>query len=470
MRATSLLLVLVAVFMACSAGAAKLEIAPDRMAVVDGQRTFILGLYEHPKQPELLAQTAEAGFNLISVTDEAGLAALAKAGAWGWMNTGMNLDLSADAEQRGKALETMVATAGKHPSLLLWEVPDEALWNCWYGALQWRAGGEPKALSDLIAALDDKTLAQALSADLAQSRVLRGEGDHAGAEALADGIWARLGKVSPQPGYGVGNAGERAAKMCGGLCEGYAKIRALDPAHPVWMNHAPRNQIEQLAAFNRAADIAGCDIYPVPFGPKVGHSDLAERSVAAVGAFTDRMQEAAPGKPVWMVLQGFGWGDIQPEKSDAERKELRRPTFAESRFMAYDTIVHGARGILYWGTAYIEKDSVLWADLLKLAAEFKSLQPVLSAPESALTVKAGFRPTLGSVDRGIRVLAKAVEGKTWFIVVNEFPEGLFCELGGLDTLNGVQYGDTASGRRTAVEGGKLSLPISGQGVCVLKPE
>ena len=147
--------------------------------------------------------------------------------------------------------------------------------------------------------------------------------------------------------------------MCAGMIEGYKRLRQLDPAHPVWMNHAPRNQVAQLAAFNQGADIVGCDIYPVPFTTKVGHSDLAERTAAAVGAYTERMQQSAPGKPVWMVLQGCGWGDIQPQRTDEERKELRRPNWKETRFMAYDAIVRGARGILYWGTHAIEKDSKL---------------------------------------------------------------------------------------------------------------
>ncbi len=453
-----------------AAHAATLKIAPDRMAVANGERTFILGLYEYPKTPETLQQAAEAGFNLINVSDERGLDALSAAGIWGWMNTGMNLDLSESTAERTAALGKMVGTAGKHSALLVWEVPDEALWNCWYGAQQWRWGEEPKQLRALIDALTDKALAESLNADLAQSRTLRSNGEWAAAEQLADGIWQKLGKTSPMPGYGLSNAAERAAKMCGGMEAGYARLRALDPEHPVWMNHAPRNQIAQLAAFDRAADIVGCDIYPVPFAPEVGHSDLAERTAAAVGAYTDRMQEAAPGKPVWMVLQGFGWGDIQPEKSEAERKKLRRPTLEESRFMAYDAIVHGARGLLYWGTAYIEKDSTLWADLLTLARELKGLQPVLSAEDAQLPVSAGFEPTLGSVDRGIRVLPKSVGGKVWFIVVNEFTDALQCRLTGLASLEGAQYADTQTGRQCAVAGGLLRLPIRGQSVQVLRPE
>ena len=50
--------------------------------------------------------------------------------------------------------------------------------------------------------------------------------------------------------------------------------------------------------------------------------------------------------------------------------------------MAYDAIVHGARGILYWGTAYTKRDGTLWGDLLKLVRELADLQRVLSAPDA----------------------------------------------------------------------------------------
>lgn len=462
--------ILVGFLLAFSASAATFTVASDRMAVLDGQRVFILGLYENPKEEQVLAQAAEAGFNLVYTgEDTAALDRLQRHGVWGWVNTGSRIDLSEDAENRAKQLEAMVGGVGRHPALIVWEVPDEALWNCWYGPLQWRGEEESKQLRALIDALEDKTLAEPLRKELAQSRALWEAGEYTESERMADAIWKKLGKDSPQPNYGLSTSPERAAKMGEGMLKGYAQLHELDPKHPIWMNHAPRNQISQLAAFSRAADIAGCDIYPVPFSPKQGHSDLAERSPATVGVYTDRMQQAAPGKPVWMVLQGFGWGDIQPGLSDADKKELRRPTFNESRFMAYDAIVHGARGILYWGTASVEKDSILWNDLLKLARELKGLQPVLAAPDADLEVKTQFQETFGSVDRGIHVLAKAVENRVWFLVVNEFPEPLTYSLRGLDALNGKKYTETASGKEGVVMQGTLTLTIRGQTAHILKP-
>jgi len=46
------------------------------------------------------------------------------------------------------------------------------------------------------------------------------------------------------------------------------------------------------------------------------------------------MQAAGPGKPVWMVLQAFGWADLDPEAGDQEREDKRRPRFDEPRMTA----------------------------------------------------------------------------------------------------------------------------------------
>lgn len=439
----------------------------DRMAVVNGQRTFILGLYDSSDIPG----AHEAGFNLVQVTGKPDhLKTLAELGMWGWVNTGSWIDLSVEPEQRMAAMTAEVERMQAEPAMLVWEVPDEALWNCWYGPHCWRNGEEPRKLREAINALADKALAESLDKDLAQARELWKSGDYAASEALADGIWQRMGKESPNPGYGVSNAPERAAKMCAGMMQGYEKLRALDQNHPVWMNHAPRNQIAQLAAFGKAADAAGCDIYPVPFSPKVGHSDLLDRTLSSVGAYTDRMQESIPGKPVWMVLQGFGWSDIQEGLSEADKKELRRPTYAESRFMAFDAIVHGARGLLYWGTFAVEKGAPFWTDLAKVIQELRDLQPVISAPDAELKFEVMFEETSGSVDRAIRVLPKQVGDQVWFLVVNEWTEPLVYTLVGMKKLKGIPYADTATGVTASVQdGGGLHLRIGPHAVQVLKP-
>lgn len=105
------------------------------------------------------------------------------------------------------------------------------------------------------------------------------------------------------------------------LVDGYEALGAcVDPLPPIWLNHAPRgtgpepDNFKLLREYNPAADIFSFDIYPVPSG--WGHSILQTQGPAAVGAHTDLLYEllsegGAQRKPIWMVLQGLAWTDLQ---------------------------------------------------------------------------------------------------------------------------------------------------------------
>ena len=58
----------------------------------------------------------------------------------------------------------------------------------------------------------------------------------------------------------------------------------------IWLNHAPRNSLADLRLYNRAADMAGCDIYHAPPNLDIEHSDLPDKGLTSVGAFTERMR------------------------------------------------------------------------------------------------------------------------------------------------------------------------------------
>lgn len=463
-------LVVVAGLVALAAAAADVRIAPDGMLRIDGERTFIIGLYENPADDAALSAAVEAGVNLVQSPPNApALDRLQGVGAHAWINLGQASDLSSDRAAREAQLRQLVETLGGHPALAVWEVPDEALWNVWYAAVTWRLQREPEAQREAIAGLADAHAREELRAVRDAADRLFDEGRHAEGEALADSLWDRLDVSNTSKGPNLSDASEREAVLWGGLLDGYRMLKALDPAHPVWMNHAPRNQIDQLARFGIAADITGCDIYPAPAYAR-GHSDLADRALTTVGAYTERMQAAAPGKPVWMVLQGFGWADLwpRPEQTDEQRTTGRRPSSDESRFMAYDAIVRGARGILYWGTAYIEKDSELWGDLLTLSAELDAIQHVLAAPDAPVALAVSHAPTWGSVDRGVRVLPKAASDGLWLIVVNEWPDPLQYTLEGLDLFDGAAVHDAADQPAGTVAAGQFSHAISGYGVQVFR--
>jgi len=390
--------------------AADVAIAPDRMLVVNGERTFVLGFYENPSEDAWLDQLAEAGYNLVRCSaDGAALDRLHARGLYAWINAGGRFDLGPDGAKDPAPLQEFVQQAGDHPALLVWEMPDEALWFCWVPAY---------------------------------------EIDRPIPDCLRD-------------------FKERAADKCAGLQAGYQKMKELDPGRPVWMNHAPCNSIEDLAAFNEAADIVGCDIYPLlPYPTR--WVDVSRRLLGMVGSQTERMQRAGPGKPVWMVLQGFCWVDID-NLFRHRGTPGQRPTLAESRFMAYDAIVRGARGLLYWGTNYIDKEGAQWQSLLQLGRELSGLQSVLSSPDAAVAPAVEARAMLLPLHEWVRALGKDVGGQVWWLVVNELPVAMRYTLRGLDSLDGTTYTDAFAERQATVTEGALSLPIDGYGVHVLKP-
>ena len=124
------------------------------------------------------------------------------------------------------------------------------------------------------------------------------------------------------------------------------------PDYILWENHAPRIHFQEdssagayfpiVRRYSTPMDVLGVDIYPVP-APGVAQNDLKNRSLSCVGDYAELA--AATGwnrKPVWMILQGWGWG----ESGGANNLDkMPRPTYHELRFMTYDAILHGATGI-----------------------------------------------------------------------------------------------------------------------------
>jgi hypothetical protein len=179
------------------------------------------------------------------------------------------------------------------------------------------------------------------------------------------------------------------------MVRAYRIIREMDPHHPVWVVQAPRGTVESMRKYSVACDATGADIYPVGYPPG-GHSLLPNNEISLVGDHTRIMTEVAQGKmPVWMVLQIAWSGVIKPGKT------LRFPTFAQERFMAYQAIANGARGIVFFGghigKACTPQDAKLgwnwtfWNRVLRPVVEEigekSPLYPALLAADSKLPVK-----------------------------------------------------------------------------------
>ncbi len=181
-----------------------------------------------------------------------------------------------------------------------------------------------------------------------------------------------------------------------GLVRAYQKLKSLDPNHPMVIIQAPRSPVADLVPYRPAFDITGVDIYPVSYPPGL-HSDIPNRDINVVGDLARKMREAAGGKPCWMTLQ-VAWSGVIPTVEKPETVP-RFPSLTQERFMAYEAIVNGARGLIFFGghlTSVMRPEDAasgwnwtFWRRVLRpVVSELASedVQPALVAPNADAAV------------------------------------------------------------------------------------
>ncbi len=209
----------------------------------------------------------------------------------------------------------------------------------------------------------------------------------------------------------------------------YRLIKSLDPSRLVYLNHAPTNLVGTLRQYNPGGDIIATDIYPVvPRGirelyalwPDGRQGDFLNTHISQVGQYTDKMRRVAgPARAVFMVLQGFAWEDLR--EKDRDPKMVVYPSRAEVRFMAWQSIVRGANGLLWWGLHSIPPRAQVWDDIMSVAREISSLEEALASRSLRLPLECDYHDTGHSLDRGIEWMAKPERDAVLFIAVNADP-------------------------------------------------
>ncbi|MBA2733421.1 MAG: hypothetical protein H0U54_11075 [Acidobacteria bacterium] len=125
-------------------------------------------------------------------------------------------------------------------------------------------------------------------------------------------------------------------------------VRSVDPYHPILCNQwlSDLDETEEMRRWAGLADVYGFSTYPVPSWCWGCRLKLVEQgwphSIAVVGAQTELWMSYAPGKPIIPVLQAWGWNCLEDE-------EAAYPTYQESRFMAYQAVIRGAKGLHHYG-------------------------------------------------------------------------------------------------------------------------
>jgi len=121
--------------------------------------------------------------------------------------------------------------------------------------------------------------------------------------------------------------------------KGQAIVRQLDPNHPLLVVEWPASA-DRFSEWNDLGDIYGTDLYPIPRSK--GYGSLPNKDVTQMRDYLAAIRAARGNRPTMLVLQAWSW---DPLKFGREGY----PTVAESRFMAYQAVVHGAKALFYYG-------------------------------------------------------------------------------------------------------------------------
>lgn len=448
--------------------AGKTELDPDGGIRLDGERWFPLGIYDLPETATDFQRFSEAGFDLVrGKAETAFLDSARDHGFQVWIALGGYSEVPDEAARL--KLQAHIRPIQDHPALAIWEHPDEALWNCEQIARevngQEREELRKKVNDHIRSGTGDAELLKDLYRKMSREFAFR---NWSAVETHMAELWAALGEEGRNSASGLAGTFDREKVLYQNLLEGYRTLRKADPNHLVWQNHAPRNSFDLLVKHAAYCDLIGCDIYPAPSNPANGHSDLSNFGLSSVGDYTERFERVAPEKGTLMVLQGFSWKALHGvDEAYAKTSKGREPTYIESRFMAYDSIVRGANGICYWGTNFSGYDSNTWKDLVPVIQELSSLQKYLAAPEIEVPVEVITEPSWWSLDRPIFCSAREVNGEWLFILVNEvdgaqkvrltFPEHFAGRR--LYFLYDGLYVDLAAGGQVPIEFGPLGVRL-----------
>jgi len=329
------------------AAALALSIDTDGMLVINGKRTFMVGIYDFAKTAAPWKDTKAAGFNLVHTNATIDSLRLAKAnGLYAWTGVGA---LNGKNEQ---AIRKTVESLREEPALILWETEDEP-------TFVWKKPMEIRTTAERIIAT---------------------------------------------------------RKF----------VQSLDPKRLFYLNHSPTNLVSTLRKYNDGTDAMATDVYPViPRGirnqyalwPDGQQGDFLNETISQVGQYADKMREVAgPSKPVFMVLQGFAWESIQKEP---DPKMMLYPTPAQARFMAYQAIVHGVNGILYWGLHLGPANNPAWQAARGVATELSRIASALAERPSPQKLRLEYFETGHSLDKGIAYTIRRTPKGLLIIAVNE---------------------------------------------------
>ncbi|MBI4580609.1 MAG: carbohydrate binding domain-containing protein [Planctomycetes bacterium] len=157
-------------------------------------------------------------------------------------------------------------------------------------------------------------------------------------------------------------------------------LRAEDPHHPFMVGDA-RDVIGRITDRGRMFPTDQMDLgmwwwYPFPLKNRPGDALQGEQAGSGLTLNPPTfLTEANASKPIWLGVQAY----------KKPGPEGRYPTPVEHRAQAYLGIIHGARGLMWYGGSvtggtFLAPDAAHWPELKKLVGEVSYLSAVLLAP------------------------------------------------------------------------------------------
>ncbi|MFL5928818.1 MAG: hypothetical protein ACJ77E_17945 [Gaiellaceae bacterium] len=162
--------------------------------------------------------------------------------------------------------------------------------------------------------------------------------------------------VKGHPGLGVWKGADEPAHghvSAAGCVAVYQHLKQLDPHHPLVIIEAPRAPgptpnspdrpltVAAVRPYGAACDVHGVDIYALPPGAHAGGPPV-DTDLGVVGDMTSILVRATQRKAIWTTLQ-IAWSGVLPPH------RVVFPTLPQARFMAYDAVIAGARGLFFFG-------------------------------------------------------------------------------------------------------------------------
>jgi len=229
--------------------------------------------------------------------------------------------------------------------------------------------------------------------------------------------------------------------------------KAADPTRPVWVNfsggyvlHWQGNVTAQgYQPYLNTTDWDSSSIYPVTGWNR----PEPDPGLSAPGQAVDRLEKWTNGAPQWAVI----------EPSDQElswiQKEIPGPNAGQFRAEVWDSVIHGARGIIYFPESFspsFKFDNTppeISAEMTKVDAKLQSIAGALNSDIDP--------PSRGlQVDGPLEGTWRVYNGKTYYVVLNFSDHTVTKNV----TLQGIGAASSADvngeGRSVSLSNGTLS--------------